>query len=52
MNPVLPTDPEHVLSKTLCGAVAAVGLTQIRKYAAAQAGKSLHCYSGLPVVVI
>lgn len=38
--PVLPTDPEHVLSKALCGSVAASSLTQIRKYAAAQGGKA------------
>lgn len=40
--PVLPTGPEHVLSKALCGSVAAAGLTQIRKYAAAQEGKASH----------
>lgn len=38
--PVLPTGPEHVLSKALCVSVAAAGLTQIRKYAAAQEGKA------------
>lgn len=37
---VLLTGPEHVLSKALCGSVAAAGLTQIRKHAAAQKGKA------------
>lgn len=36
----LPTDPEHVLSEALRGSVAAAGLTQIRKHAAAQEGKA------------
>lgn len=36
-----PTGPEHVLSSTLCGAVAAAVLTQIRKHAATEEGKAL-----------
>lgn len=40
--PVLPTGLEHVLSKALCGSVAAAGLTQIRTHAASQEGKTLH----------
>lgn len=38
--PVLPTGLEHVLSKALCGSVAAAGLTQIRTHAASQEGKT------------
>lgn len=37
---VLPAGPGYVLPKALCGSVAAVILTQIRKYAAAQEGKA------------
>lgn len=37
---VLPTGPEYVLPKALCGSVAAAILTQIRKYAAAKGGKA------------
>ena len=37
---LLPTDPEHVLSEALRGPLAAAGLTQIRKHAAAQEGKA------------
>lgn len=36
-----------MLSKALCGSVAAAGLAQIRKYAATQEGKALHNTTGI-----
>lgn len=34
-------DPEYVLFEALCGALAATGFTQIRKYATTQEGESV-----------
>lgn len=52
---ILPTGLEHVLSKTLCGTLAATGLTQIRKYAATEESKSFtqsYLYTDTKVDVI